>query len=237
LASPAPTAEFCSRSLHDALPISGATVQIVLKDAGGLDAGDPGIRAMLDEVRSLPSVADVQPPGEGSVSPDGTIGYATVTLDGVAEDVPAEHVTKIIDTAQAAAGDGLQVELGGDPVRNVQEEGGGGAEGAGMLAALIILILLFGSLIAAAVPLVTALFAVGSAVGLIALASHVFTVADFTPPIMMLIGLGVGVDYALLIFYRYRHELLRGADPADAARFALDVAGRTVFFAGCTVII
>lgn len=216
---------------------AGATVQIVLKDAGGLDAGDPGIRAMLDEVRSLPSVADVQPPGEGSVSPDGTIGYATVTLDGVAEDVPAEHVTKIIDTAQAAAGDGLQVELGGDPVRNVQEEGGGGAEGAGMLAALIILILLFGSLIAAAVPLVTALFAVGSAVGLIALASHVFTVADFTPPIMMLIGLGVGVDYALLIFYRYRHELRRGADPADAARFALDVAGRTVFFAGCTVII
>ena len=105
---------------------AGATFQIVLKDAGGLDAGDPGIRAMLDEVRSLPSVADVQPPGEGSVSPDGTIGYATVTLDGVAEDVPREHVTKIIDTAQAAAGDGLQVELGGDPVRNVQEEGGGG---------------------------------------------------------------------------------------------------------------
>src|SRR5690606_41251453 len=139
--------------------------------------------------------------------------YATVTLDGVAEDVPAEHVTKIIDTAQAAAGDGLQVELGGDPVRNVQEEGGGGAEGAGMLAALIILILLFGSLIAAAVPLVTALFAVGSAVGLTALASHVFTAADFTPPSMMPIGLGVGVDYALLSLYRDPHEVPRGPGP------------------------
>ncbi|TDD59603.1 MMPL family transporter, partial [Actinomadura darangshiensis] len=111
------------------------------------------------------------------------------------------------------------------------------AEGAGMLAALVILVLLFGSLVAAALPLVTALFAVGGAIGLIALASHAFTVADFTPPIMMLIGLGVGVDYALLIFYRYRHELRDGSDPATATRRALDAAGRTVFFAGCTVII
>lgn len=102
---------------------------------------------------------------------------------------------------------------------------------------MIILGLLFGSLVAASVPLITALFAVGSALGLIVLASHVFTIADFTPPITMLVGLGVGIDYALLIFYRYRHELTDGAEPAEAARKALDAAGRTVFFAGCTVII
>ncbi|TDC56545.1 MMPL family transporter [Actinomadura sp. KC345] len=216
---------------------AGANVQIVLKDAQGLSGDQAAVDGMLDKVRELPSVADVQAPGQGSLSEDGTIGYATVTLDGSAEDVPSEHVTGIIETAQAAGGDSLQVELGGDPVRNAQEGGGGAAEGAGMLAALVILILLFGSIVAAAVPLVTALFAVGGAVGLIALASHVFTVADFTPPIMMLIGLGVGVDYALLIFYRYRHELRRGLDRADAARYALDAAGRTVFFAGCTVII
>jgi RND superfamily putative drug exporter len=90
---------------------------------------------------------------------------------------------------------------------------------------------------AGTVPLITALFAVGAATGLIVLASHVFTIADFTPPITMLVGLGVGVDYALLIFYRYRHELTDGADPAEAGRKALDAAGRTVFFAGCTVII
>ncbi|TDC70890.1 MMPL family transporter [Actinomadura sp. GC306] len=216
---------------------AGATVQIVMKDLQGLGGDRAAIDGMLAEVRALPSVADVQPPGPGSLSEDGTIGYATVTLDGSAEDVPAEHVTEIIETAQAGSQDGLQIELGGDPVRGAQEEGGGGAEGAGMLAALVILVLLFGSLIAAAVPLVTALFAVGAAIGLIGLASHVFTVADFTPPIMMLIGLGVGVDYALLIFYRYRQELRDGADPAAATRVALDVAGRTVFFAGCTVII
>lgn len=62
-------------------------------------------------------------------------------------------------------------------------------------------------------------------------------VADFTPPILVLVGLGVGVDHALLIFYRYRHELLSGAQPAQAGRKALDSAGRTVFFAGCTVIV
>ena len=149
---------------------------------------------------------------------------------------PSRTSRAIMDTARAAETDGLRIEIGGDAVRGAEEEGGG-AEGAGMLAALVVLVLLFGSLVAAALPLVTALFAVGGAIGLIALASHVFTVADFTPPIMMLVGLGVGVDYALLIFYRYRHELTLGADPRTATRTALDSAGRTVFFAGCTVII
>ncbi|MER7548236.1 MMPL family transporter [Spirillospora sp. NPDC127506] len=213
---------------------AGATVQIVAADPRGLDGHRADIGRMLDRVRGLPGVTGV---GELSVSSSGTIGYATVTLDGAAEDVPADRVTAIIETAQAAAGDGLRIELGGDPVRGAEEGGGGAAEGAGMLAALVVLVLLFGSLVAAALPLGTALFAVGGAVGLIALASHVFTVADFTPPIMMLIGLGVGVDYALLIFYRYRQELRGGADPATATRRALDAAGRTVFFAGCTVII
>ncbi|SPT56601.1 MULTISPECIES: MMPL family transporter [Actinomadura] len=213
---------------------AGATVQIVAENPRGLAGDRPDVDAMLAGVRGLPSVAAV---GPLTISESGTIGYATVTLDGTAQDVPADRVTKIIDTAQAASGDGLRIELGGDPVRGAEEGGGGGAEGAGMLAALVILVLLFGSLVAAALPLVTALFAVGGAIGLIALASHAFTVADFTPPIMMLIGLGVGVDYALLIFYRYRQELREGADPAAATRRSLDAAGRTVFFAGCTVII
>ncbi|WP_051301603.1 MMPL family transporter [Actinomadura rifamycini] len=220
---------------------AGATVQIVMQDAAGLRGNRAVVEPMLDKVRGLPGVAEVggpfDPRGGGGLSEDGTIGYAAVTLDGSAEDVPKEHVTEIMETAQGAAGDGLRIELGGDPVRGAEEGGGGAAEGAGMLAALVILVFLFGSLVAAALPLATALFAVGGAVGLIALASHVFTVADFTPPIMMLIGLGVGVDYALLIFYRFRHELIRGADPAAATRTALDAAGRTVFFAGCTVII
>ncbi|WP_119732016.1 MMPL family transporter [Thermomonospora amylolytica] len=221
-------------------PQAGDSVQIVVHSEAGLTGVRDRVEPMLQRVRGLPGVADVRSPyaDASAISRDGTIGYATVTLEGKAEQVPAEDVTRIIDTAEAAETGGLRVELGGDAIRAVAEsEEGGSAEGAGMLAALVVLVLLFGSLVAAALPLVTALFAVGGAVGLIALASHVFTVADFTPPIMMLVGLGVGVDYALLIFYRYRHELTAGADRAAAARIALDAAGRTVFFAGCTVII
>ncbi|MCX5561631.1 MMPL family transporter [Streptomyces sp. NBC_00038] len=218
---------------------AGDSVDIVLKDGQGIEGRKAAVEKMLAEVKGLPGVADVRSPyaDASAVSEDGTIGYATVTLDGKAEAVPKEDVTAIIDTAKGAEADGLQVELGGEAVRGAEEKGSPTAELAGIVAAVVILGLLFGSLVAAAVPLITALFAVGSALGLIVLASHVFTVADFTPPITMLVGLGVGVDYALLIFYRYRHELTHGADPAEAGRKALDAAGRTVFFAGCTVII
>src|SRR5918998_1297114 len=180
---------------------AGDTIQIVAHDRDGLP--DERVDAMLADVRGLPHVAAVSEP---NVSEDGTIGYATVAFDGPDENVPTADVQRIIDTAQAAGGDGLRVELGGDAVREAQESEGGGAEGAGMLAALVILVFLFGSLLAASLPLVTAIFAVGSTIGLIVLASHVADFADFTPPLMTLVGLGVGIDYALLIFSRYRGE-------------------------------
>ncbi|NGO10719.1 MMPL family transporter [Streptomyces sp. HC44] len=218
---------------------AGDSVEIVLKDTRGIDQPKAAVEKMLAEVEQLPGVAEVRSPyvDASAVSKDGTIGYATVTLDGKAEAVPKAEVAKIIETAQGAASGSLQVELGGEAVRGAEEKEAPIAEMAGIVAAVIILGLLFGSLVAAAVPLITALFAVGSALGLIVLASHVFTIADFTPPITMLVGLGVGIDYALLIFYRYRQELTDGAEPAEATRKALDAAGRTVFFAGCTVII
>jgi RND superfamily putative drug exporter len=221
---------------------AGSTVQVVLADDGGLAA--PGTRerveAMLGRVGSLPHVAGVRSPyatGSGAVSADGTIGYATVTLDGQAPDVPGDAVRAIVDTARGAAGDGLRVELGGDAVRAVEEGEGGPAEGVGLLVGLVILVLMFGSLLAASLPIVVAIFAVGSAIGLLVLASHVATVADFTTPLMILVGLGVGIDYALLLFSRYRSELLAGATADDAARRALDTAGRTVLLAGLTVVV
>ena len=222
---------------------AGAEIRIVLHDEDGVRSAEHAERvgAMLAEVADLPHVTGVQDPyrdgGGRAVSKDGTTAYATVTLDGQAENVPVEATRRIIDTANEAEGDGLRVELGGDAVRVAEGGAGGAAEGAGILGALVILVFLFGSLVAAALPVVTALFAVGSTLGLIVLASHLASVADFTPPVMMLVGLGVGIDYALLVFSRYRAELLRGADGESATRTALDAAGRTVFFAGCTVII
>ncbi|MFI5894671.1 MMPL family transporter [Actinoplanes sp. NPDC051513] len=211
---------------------AGATLQIVVKSSAELRPAtlDP----MLAQVRSLPHVADV---GEPVISQDKSIGYAVVTLDAQAQDVPAPDVRRIIDTAQSFGGNGLQVELGGDPVRGAEESSGGASEGVGLLAALVILVFLFGSLLAASLPIIIAVFAVGSAIGLVVLASHVATVADFTTPLMILVGLGVGIDYALLVFSRYRSELVAGVDRDRAVSRALDTAGRTVFFAGCTVIV
>ncbi|MEU6538551.1 MMPL family transporter [Streptomyces sp. NPDC047000] len=218
---------------------AGDSVEIVFKDTDGIRSAKGSVEPMLAEVRRMAGVADVSSPfaDASAVSEDGTIAYASVTLDGKTEEVPTEDVAAIIDTAQRIAGGHLQVEVGGEAARNAEDKAGPTAELAGIVAAAVILVLLFGSLLAASLPLITALFAVGGAIGLIALASHVFTVADFTPPILMLVGLGVGVDYALLIFYRYRHELLAGSPHAAAGRKALDSAGRTVFFAGCTVIV
>jgi RND superfamily putative drug exporter len=221
---------------------SGSSVQIVLEAPGGLASPDARSRvtAMLGEVQRLPHVVSVRSPydDKSAVSASGSIGYATVALDKQSEDIPAEDARSIIDTAQRAEQDGvLRVELSGDPVRAAQESSSGSAEGIGLLAALIILIVLFGSLLAATLPVVIAVFAVGSTLGLIVFASHIATIADFTPPLMMLVGLGVGIDYALLIFSRFRSELVVGADRVGATRKALDTAGRTVFFAGCTVIV
>nr|WP_032755406.1 MMPL family transporter [Streptomyces sp. SID8359] len=218
---------------------AGDSVEIVFKDTAGVRDSRTVIEPMLDEVRGMAGVADVRSPfaDSSAVSQDGTIAYASVALEGKVEDVPKDDVAKIIEVAQEIGSAGLQVEVGGEAARNAEDKAGPTAELAGIVAALVILVLLFGSLLAASLPLITALFAVGGAIGLVALASHIFTVADFTPPILMLVGLGVGVDYALLIFYRYRQELVAGARPEEANRKALDSAGRTVFFAGCTVIV
>jgi len=218
---------------------STESVQIVLHRDGGLAPAKQQIATMLGEVRKLPHVADVADPftQSGSLSRDGRTAYSTVALDAPGTDIPVKDIRAIIDTAQRAATAGLQVELGGDLVRGAAEGEGGAAEGAGMLAALVILVFLFGSLLAASLPLLTAVFAVGSTLGLLVLASHVFTIPDYTAPVMMLVGLGVGIDYALLIFSRCRGELLKDADRPTAARIALDTAGRSVMFAGCTVVI
>ncbi|MEV0796533.1 MMPL family transporter [Kribbella sp. NPDC050281] len=217
-----------------------ASVQIVMHADGGLRPEKPRVLSMLAAVGGLPHVASVADPftAPGSLSPDGRTAYSTVSLDVAVADMPIEDVRAIIEKAQQFRVPGLTVDVGGDLARSAAESAGGASEGAGILAALVILVLLFGSLLAATLPLLTALFAVGSTLGLLVLASHLFTVPDYTAPVMILVGLGVGIDYALLIFSRYRHELLKdGTDRATASMVALDTAGRSVMFAGCTVVI
>ncbi|TDC59417.1 hypothetical protein E1283_36685, partial [Streptomyces hainanensis] len=181
---------------------AGDTLTVVLRDPDGLRDADVERRVadMLAEVAELPRVDGVVSPYDDptAMSGDGTIGYATVVLDVPSERMELADTESVLDTARTAQGDGLRVELGGDAARELTEESGGAAEGMGIMAALVICVFLFGTVIAAGLPVITAVFAVGSAVGLVVIASHAFTVADYTPYVMLLVGLGVGIDYALL---------------------------------------
>ncbi|WP_431985036.1 MMPL family transporter [Streptomyces qinglanensis] len=219
----------------------GGSLEIVLHDPDGLrgEAVRRAAGAMEAKVADLPAVDEVRGAfaDPSSLSPDGTTAFATVTLDRPAEEMEVSDTRRILETARTAAGDGVRVELGGEAAGELAADSGGAAEGAGILAALVILVFMFGTVVAAGLPVITALFAVGTTLGAIVLVSHLFTVATWAPYVMMLVGLGVGIDYALLVFARYRTELTSGAETAEAARRALQTAGRTVAVAGCTVII
>src|SRR5713226_4784864 len=139
--------------------------------------------------------------------------------------------------ARAASGHGVTFRLGGDVVDLAETPYGGTSNGIGILAAAIVLLIAFGSLLAMGLPVVTAVLGIGAGLSLIALLGHVVPAPSFSPIIASMIGLGVGVDYALFIVTRFRESLRAGAGPEDAAVTAMRTAGRTVLIAGTTVVI
>ncbi|MCL6737523.1 MMPL family transporter [Streptomyces neyagawaensis] len=195
----------------------------------------------LDEIAGLPGVAAVTDPydgaGAGRISQDGHTAYASVTFDKPAGDVDKAQAEAVVDTAKAAESHGLQVELGGETIGLTETSGGHLAEIVGVLVAAVVLFLAFGSLAASVLPIATALVSVGTAYAGITLLGHVMTVADFAPMLGTLIGLGVGIDYALFIVTRHRRGLKRGLPVEEAARNAVATTGRAVVFAGATVCI
>jgi RND superfamily putative drug exporter len=217
---------------------TGDSVTVVLHDERGWDT-EVDVHALTRELASVDRVRSVRPPSpqQGTVSPDGTLGLVQVALEGEQGSAPRAVYQRLIDVSTMHATDHVQVELSGKGIRKLQQGSGGIGEGVGLLAALIILVIMFGSLLAASLPLITAVFAVGSTVGIVALISHVMAIPDFTSGLLLLVGLGVGIDYALLVFSRFRSELLLGATREQATRRSLDTAGRSVLFAGASVII
>jgi RND superfamily putative drug exporter len=223
---------------------AGDVDQIVLHVPRG-DVGAAAVRArvapMLQRVSRLPHVTGVQSPyaagGGKAVSRDGTIAFATVTFDKRANDLAPTDVKRVIATAQAARAPGLDVELGGQGIEQAQQPSFGFASAVGLLAAIVVLLITFGSFVAMGLPILTALFGLGTGVGLIALGSHVIDMPDFSTELALMIGLGVGIDYALFIVTRFRENLHAGASVDDATVAAMDTAGRAVLFAGATVII
>jgi RND superfamily putative drug exporter len=223
---------------------SGSSDQIVLHARSGtLHA--PAVQAkaerMLHQVAKLPHVTSVTDPfgaaGAAQVSKDGTIAFATVTFDEQVQDLPVSAGKDLITTAQAAGDTTLQVELGGQDIEQAEAQGSSKSTGIGIIFALIVLGLAFGALFAAFLPLITALVAVGVGYSVTGLLTHVLSIASFATILGVLIGLGVGVDYALLIVTRHRSGLKAGRNVEDAAVGAVNTAGRAVFFAGITVCI
>jgi putative drug exporter of the RND superfamily len=223
---------------------SGDADQIVVEAKTGPVTSAPArsaVEAMLARVSRLPRVASVASPygphGASQVSRDGKIAFATVNFDAQAQYLPASAVSAVIQTAQAAQGRNLKVELAGQAIENAQAQPSSHSTVLGIILALIVLGLAFGALFAAIIPIVTALVAIGIGYALTGLLSHVVPIVSFAPILGVLIGLGVGVDYALFIVTRHRSGLRAGRSIEDAAVNAVSTAGRAVFFAGLTVAI
>jgi putative drug exporter of the RND superfamily len=191
------------------------------------------IGQMLARVKTLPHVASVERP---AFSKNGQIGFVTFNFDTQANKLAIKDIQRVIDTAKSFESPTLQIELGGQAIQAANPQGAGGTA-PGFVAAAVVLFLVFGSLLSMALPLLTAGAALGTGVAAIGLLSHVITTPQFSSELSLLIGLGVGVDYALFIVTRHRQGLLRGMSIEEAAVNAVDTAGRAVLFAGMTVCI
>jgi putative drug exporter of the RND superfamily len=218
---------------------AGATGQVVFKAD---DVNDPAVRreieGVFDQIAEITAPSEVVSPyseqGAHQISPDGTIAYAEINLS----DRDSDELYDIGADARAAVADvdipGVQVELGGDIAFEQPEFS---SEAIGFIAALIILLIAFGSLLAAGLPLITAIFGIVTGIALVGLVVNFIGMPSFSNQAVAMIGIGVGIDYALFIVTRYREGLSDEMTPECAIMRALDTAGRAVLFAGCTVII
>jgi RND superfamily putative drug exporter len=196
---------------------------------------------MLATVTRLPSVGSVRSPfaagGPTQISTDKRTAYAVVTFTQTAKALTIGEVQPVVDAGSALRSSTLQVEFGGYGIAKLSGDPTSSSELIGILAAAFVLLVAFGSLLSMAIPLISAVFALGAAIETIALMSHILTIASIAPTVAALVGLGVGIDYALFVLTRHRNGLRAGLTPQDAAVAALNTTGRAVLFAGGTVAI
>jgi RND superfamily putative drug exporter len=230
--------------LHKNFPqVAGDLDTVVMHGLHGRKVTDPRLRrvetAMLAEVAKVPHVVAVLSPFASQagrqISADGSLAFAEVQFDQLANTLPKSALRNLVTTAEKARGPDLQVELGGQGVQFLEQPSTRASEIAGVLASAIVLFLAFGSWRGMVTPLVAAIAAIFVGTSIESLLSRAMSVAHFTPQLSILIGLGVGVDYALFIVSRHRNHLLAGMSPEDSIAAALNTSGRAVLFAGATV--
>ncbi|MEO3829451.1 MMPL family transporter [Actinomadura sp. B10D3] len=217
----------------------GDTLTLAIKADKGLD--DPAVRRKVEKVVADLDASPVTGPvispyrDASLVTPDRRIARTTVPLTDVEAEI--SEVKPLVTAVKEASGGGLTLGLGGDAAEKAETPPQGPAESVGLLAAAVILFIAFGSLVAMGLPLLTALMAIVGGIALIKLVGHAVPAPDFTVIVATLIGLGVGIDYALFIVTRYKEGLQDGDEPETATVRAITTAGHAVLFAGTTVVI
>ena len=218
---------------------AGFSGEIVFSSANGVNSDDvvAALTPFFDNVESLPGVTVTSPFSEtaqGQINQAGTTGFASIDVSLRSQSEIMSLSTQIQDMGKAVHIDGLKMEYGGNVFAGFEMPA---SEIYGLLAAMIILVLAFGSVLAMGLPIGTALIGLGVGSSLAIILSHVVPMPDFTTSLVAMIGLGVGIDYALFIVTRYREGLAEGLTVEEAVVDAVDTSGRAVIFAGITVII
>ena len=220
---------------------AGDTIDVVIHAADGIDHPDVQVQvtALLAELGSLPHVVSVEDPyaTPGGMAPDGQTLLSHLRLDVVNPvDMPIEDTELLLEAAEAAAGPGFDVALGGFAVQ-LAEEGEIGSEGIALVAAALILLITFGSVVAAGLPLIVAVSGLGVSALLTGLIAAVVDGPDWTTALATMLGIALGIDYTLLMVTRFREWRAVGLDPENATVATLDTAGRAVMVAGTTVVV
>ena len=215
-----------------------ALVILAAEDGEPLESHREDIAAVLTEVATFAHVESVADPfAAGTVSQDGRIAYAELTLDAPEREIGKPAFAVLSAAVSSSEVSGVQVELGGDAVFLNAVEENSSHVAIGLLVALLVLLMVFGTLVAAIVPIGLALVSVGAGIGGIILLAGSMDVSESAIAVAGLVGLGVGVDYALFVVARYRENRAAGQDNSRALANAMGSSGSAVVFAGGTVVI
>ena len=244
LSIPGSGANAAKNILNDSLPqqANGTNPVVFKAKKGTLDSGSnkQAVDQTVDSLKKAPHVSKVVSPyddNDEALSKDKTIGYASVTLDLSAADLTEDEANKVIDATAPAKKAGLEVEEAGYLGQAVSKPATESSEAIGLVAAVIILMFAFGSVTAALLPIATAIISLATGLSLIGFLGKLVEVPTVGPTLATMIGLGVGIDYALFIVTRYKQGLKEGLDPQEAVARAVATSGSAVLFAGCTVVI
>ncbi len=220
---------------------AGDTATVVIKADAGIEASETQdeIAELVASLSDLPHVVQVSAPDptRGEVSSSGTIARFDVLYDRPAFELPEEAIELLFELREETSRDGFQVELGGFVATAGEQEEPGQAELIGLIAAAVILLIAFGSVVAMGLPIIIALAGLIPGFMLIVIVARFADIATFTPQFASMIGIGVGIDYALLIVTRFRECISNGMSTEDAVARAMGAAGRAVLFAGAIVMI